>query len=170
MLGKIESKRRKGQQRMRRLDSITNLMGMSLSKLQELLMDRKPAVLQSMGSQRVGHDWATELNWVSLMNKDAKILIPACPSPSSAFLMMYSAYKLKKQGDNTWHTPFPIWNQSVVPCPVLTAASWPAYRFLRRQVRWFGIPISFIVNWITVPLKVMILFTLIFYIIFFLHL
>ena len=34
-------------------------------------------------------------------------------------------------------------NQSVVPCPVLTVASWPAYRFLRRQVRWSGIPISF---------------------------
>ena len=39
-------------------------------------------------------------------------------------------------------TPFPIWDQSVVPCPVLTVASWPAYRFLRRQVRWSGIPIS----------------------------
>ena len=36
---------------------------------------------------------------------------------------------------------FPIWNQSVVPCPVLTVASWPAYRFLKRQVRWSGIPI-----------------------------
>ena len=59
--------------------------------------------------------------------------------------MMYSAYKLNKQGDNIqpWHTPFPIWNQSVVPCPVLTVASWPAYRFLKRQVRWSGIPISF---------------------------
>ena len=34
-----------------------------------------------------------------------------------------------------WRTPFPIWNQSVVPCPVLTAASWPAYRFLKRQIR-----------------------------------
>ena len=38
---------------------------------------------------------------------------------------------------------FLIWNQAVVPCPVLTVASWPAYRFLRRQVRWSGIPISF---------------------------
>ena len=38
--------------------------------------------------------------------------------------------------------PFPIWNQSVVPCPVLTVASWPAYRFLKKQVRWSGIPIS----------------------------
>ena len=42
---------------------------------------------------------------------------------------MYSPYKLNKQGDNIqpWRTPFPIWNQSVVPCPVLTVASWPAY-------------------------------------------
>ena len=32
-----------------------------------------------------------------------------------------------------WYTPFPIWNQSVVPCPVLIVASWPAYRFLRRS-------------------------------------
>ena len=73
------------------------------------------------------------------------ILIPACASSSPAFLMMYSAYKLKKQGDNIqpWRTPFPIWNQSVVPCPVLTVASWPAYRFLKRQLRCSGIPISF---------------------------
>ena len=57
---------------------------------------------------------------------------------------MYSAYKLNKQGDNIQprRTPFPIWNQSVVPCPVLTVASWPAYRFLRKQVRWSGISIS----------------------------
>ena len=55
------------------------------------------------------------------------ILIPACASSSPAFLMMYSAYKLNKQGDNIQpsYTPLPIWNQSVVPCPVLTVASWP---------------------------------------------
>ena len=66
------------------------------------------------------------------------ILIPACASSSPAFLMMYSAYKSNKQGDNIqpWRTPFPIWNQSVVPRPVVTVASWPAYRFLKRQVRW----------------------------------
>ena len=58
---------------------------------------------------------------------------------------MHFAYKLNKQGDNIqpWRTPFPIWNQSVVPCPVLTLASWPAYKFLKRQARWSGIPISF---------------------------
>ena len=73
------------------------------------------------------------------------ILISACASSSPAFHMMYSAQKLNKQGDNIqpWHTPFLIWNQSVVPCPVLTVTSWPAYTFLKRQVRWSGIPISF---------------------------
>ena len=72
------------------------------------------------------------------------ILIPACASSSTAFHMMYSAYKLNKHGENIqlWCTPFPIWNQPVVLCPVLTIASWPAYRFLKRQVRWSGIPIS----------------------------
>ena len=71
------------------------------------------------------------------------ILIPACASSSPAFCMMYSAYKLNKQGDNIqpWSTPFPIWNQSVFPCPVLTVASWPAYRF-KRKVRWSGLPVS----------------------------
>ena len=66
------------------------------------------------------------------------LLIPACASSSLAFLMMYSACKLNKQGDNAqpWWTPFPIWNQSVIPCPVLTVAYLPTYRFLRRQVRW----------------------------------
>ena len=42
-----------------------------------------------------------------------------------------------------WHTPFPIWNQSVVPCPILTVASWPAYRLLRRQARWSRILTKF---------------------------
>ena len=72
------------------------------------------------------------------------ILIPAFASSSPAFLMMYSAYKLNKQGDNIqpWCTPFPIWNQSIVPCLVVTVATWPAYRFLRGQLRWSGIPIS----------------------------
>ena len=72
------------------------------------------------------------------------VLISACASSSPAFWMMYSAYKLNKQGDiiQPWHIPFLIWKLSIVPCPVLTAASWPAYRFLRRQVRWSGIPVS----------------------------
>ena len=72
------------------------------------------------------------------------ILIPACASSSPAFRVMYSAYKLNKQGDDIqpWCTPFPIWNQSIVPCLVLTVASWLACRFLIREVKWSGIPIS----------------------------
>ena len=64
---------------------------------------------------------------------------------------MYCAYKLNKQGDNTqpWRTPFPVWNQSVVPCPVLMVASWPAYRFLKRQVKWSSIPMTFPGSWQT---------------------
>ena len=72
------------------------------------------------------------------------ILIPACATSSTAFCLMYSAYKLNKQGDNIqpWCTSFPIWNQSFVPCPALSVSSWPAYIFLRRQVRWSDILIA----------------------------
>ena len=122
----------------------------------------RPGVLRFVGSQRVGHDWGTELNWTVYRHLAyltytqstsaylrfliflPAILISACASSSLAFCMMYSVYKLNKQGDNIqpWCTPFPIWNQLNVPWLVLTVASWPAYRFLRRQVRWSGILVS----------------------------
>ena len=59
MLGKVEGKRRRGQQKMRWLDGITNSINMNLRKLQKIVEDREPGMLQSMGSQRVGYDLAT---------------------------------------------------------------------------------------------------------------
>ena len=55
-LGKIEGRRRRGQQRMRRLDGIINSMDMSLGKLRELVMDREACMLWFLGLQRVGQD------------------------------------------------------------------------------------------------------------------
>ena len=83
--------------------------------------------------------------YVSLWIFLPAILISPYASSNSAFWVMLSVYKLNKQGENIqpWNIHFPIWNQSTVPCLILTAASWPASRFLRRQVRCSGIPISF---------------------------
>ena len=82
--------------------------------------------------------------YLRLLMSLSSILILACNSSSPAFLMMCSAYRLNKQGENKQPccTPFLIWNQSVVPYRVLTVASWSTNRFLRRQVRWSGIPMS----------------------------
>ena len=74
MLGKIEGRRRGGQQRMRWLDGITDFMDISLGKWTSVWVNSRswwwtgrPGVLQFMGSQRVRHDWATELNWTKII-------------------------------------------------------------------------------------------------------
>ena len=98
------------------------VMGLNAMILVFLLFSFKPAISLSsftfikrlfssstLSAIRVGL-----FSYVRFLIFLATILIPTCASSSPAFLMMYSAYQLNKQGDNIqpWHIPFPIWNQS----------------------------------------------------------
>ena len=84
-LGKIEGRRRREWQRIRWLDGINDSMHMNLSKLQEMVMGRKPGMLQSMGLQRTGHNWVTE-------QQQFYFIFP-CKMYSSLFLSIFIVLK-----------------------------------------------------------------------------
>ena len=86
--GKDWGQEDKGWQRKRWLDGITDLMDMSLSKLRELAIDREAGMLQSMGSGRAGHDWATELKWTEQLNDNNE-------GPDSKYFGVCRSYSLQ---------------------------------------------------------------------------
>ena len=113
-LGKTESGRKRGRQGMRCLDSITDPMDMSFSKLWELVMDWEAWHIAVHGSQRVGHDWATELNstdnWYEVCWILEKAMAPHSNTPAWKIPWMEESGRLQSMGllkvGHNWATSF----------------------------------------------------------------
>ena len=159
MLGKIEDKRRRGQQRMRWLGSITDWMDMSLCRLRNWLWTGKPGVLQSVGMQRVGHDWANEMNWLNIhVCVDAKLfqfvdslwpygLWPTrllCPWDSPDKNTGVSCYALLQGIFWSWGWRCISWVSCIGRCVLYHWATWEALTgfILQHNIKILNICIS----------------------------
>ena len=149
MLGKIEGRRRRGQQRMRSLDGITGSMHMSLSGSGNWWWTGQPGMLQSMGSQRVWLGWVTELTaWlvlsksleIGLASPHVALRLPRCLSCKEP------TCQCRRPRFNPWVGKIP-WRRKWHPIPVLLPGKSHEHRNLASCSPWGAKSWTWLSDW-----------------------